>query len=226
MTSTVLVVEDNKDMANLLNILLSNGGHFVKTYSNGTDFLKELDNQTPDLIILDILLPDISGLELCLKLKNKSSQENVPVIALTARSEEFDVVTGLNIGFDDYITKPFSQQMLLAKINAILRRENRNYKQDTVVKVDNNFIINHDAFEVFINDQNVNLSPLEFKTLSFLVKNKDRVMTREQIFNAVKENRLESSDRSIDITITKLRKKLGNYSKKIVSVYGIGYSFR
>ena len=223
---SIFVVEDDIEIANLLNILLKKEGYEPKIFHRGNDFLNKIYDNEPDLIILDILLPDISGLELCKELKKEDKFKKTPVIALTSRSDKFDVVIGLNVGFDDYMTKPFDNAILMAKINAILRKENNSKNESYVMSIDKDFILDKNSYSIIITGETIKLTSLEFKTLCLLVENSNIVINRNKIIDVIKGNDIDSSDRSIDKLINRIRKKLGNYSKNLVSVYGVGYCFK
>jgi len=226
MSKNIFIIEDEPDMLNLLGFILSEEGYTVHKFISGEEALKQVNVIKPDLITLDLMLPGMSGLEICKIIKNNPATWNIPIIVLSSRSEEFDILTGLNVGCDDYITKPFSEKILLAKIKSILFRESRKQGQsEKIIKI-KDMMIDPDRFEVSIKGKLINLTATEFKILYFLAKNPGRVYSREIIFESTKELDFYSGDRSIDILIGRIRKKLGTYGKIIESIYGVGYRFK
>lgn len=224
MNYSIAIVEDNLELSNLLKVLLNKAGLETYLFKNGDEFLDKYTKLNIDLFILDLQLPTISGIEICKILKSTPAYRQKPVIALTARSNEFDIVNGLNIGFDDYITKPFSQNILLARVKAALRKYN--YQNDKEKPKIEGLEINEDSLQVFVDGIDINLSSHEFKTLLYLINNKNKVLSREKILEAINEHSDNVGDRAIDTVIAKIRKKLKSYAKLIVSVYGAGYMFR
>lgn len=225
---TILIVEDDNDVSRLLRIILSKEGYKTEIYKNGNDFFDQIDRHKPDLVILDLLLPQMSGFEICKQLKEDDEYRKIPVIALTSRSDKFDIINGLNIGFDHYFTKPFDNKILVAKINAILRREgySKEPPKPSKIQIDENLIIDKDMYAIIINGEDVRLSSLEFKTFCILAENKNKVICRNIILDSISSFDTEASDRSIDKIISRMRKKLGDYSHNLVAVYGVGYCFR
>ncbi len=224
MSYSIAIVEDNLELSNLLKILLNKAGFETYLFNNGDEFLDIYLKINIDLILLDLQLPTISGIEICKILKSNLIYRQKPIIALTARDNEFDIVNGLNIGFDDYITKPFSQNILLARVKAALRKYD--YLNDAEKINIEGLEINEDSLQVFVDGIDSNLSSHEFKTLLYLINNKNKVLSREQILEATNEHSDNVGDRAIDTVIAKIRKKLKSYAKLIVSVYGAGYMFR
>jgi len=226
MGKNIFVIEDEPDMLDLLTFILSEEGFNIYPFKNGEDALLDINLKQADLVLLDLMLPKMNGYEVCKKLKNMPNTANIPIIMLSSRSDDFDILLGLDTGCDDYITKPFNEKILLAKIKAILRRnKDLTTHQSKTALIVNNIVIDPEKFELSISGQNINLTTSEFKTLYFLIKNKGKVFSREQILEFLHEGYCDSIDRSIDILITRIRKKMGDYSKYIQSVYGIGYRF-
>jgi DNA-binding response OmpR family regulator len=220
----IYVVEDDEDINELLVYNLKKEGYDVKSFYSGKDALKSLDNETPDLILLDIMLPDIDGLEFCKIVKSDNQKKHIPIIMLTAKSTEIDKIVGLELGADDYITKPFSFRELLARIKAVLRRfTNANNTDSSQLFKFENLTINPAKFEIKIDNQKINLTSKEFKLLMALISNKNRVLSREKILNEVWESYEDIFDRTIDVHVKKLRDKLGKYGDYIKTVRGIGY---
>ncbi|MGI9554264.1 MAG: response regulator [Thermodesulfobacteriota bacterium] len=224
MEKIIAIVDDEKDILNLVCHHLKREGYKTKEFRNGKDFLMYLESVTPDLTLLDIMLPGIDGLELCRMLKGKNSTASIPIIMLTAKGTEADVVVGLELGADDYIVKPFSPRELVARVKTVLRRTNIKELDDDVIKL-GDIAINTQRYEVHINNKRVELTTTEFKILESLANGKGRVFTRDQL---LKQKRLWGDeklvyDRTIDVHIKNLRDKLGKSGKMIKTVRSIGY---
>jgi DNA-binding response OmpR family regulator len=227
MKEKIFIIEDDEDINELLVYNLKKENFQVKSFLNSFDALKELEKEKPDLLILDIMLPDIDGIEVCKRLRASKEFEDIPIIMLTAKSTEIDKVVGLELGADDYITKPFSFKELTARIRAILRRysKKKNTEPSSRRKYED-LEIDHENFSVKIKDKKVPLTAKEFKLLNYLISNPNKVRTREQILEKVwNEKQYDVYDRTIDVHITKLRNKLGEYGKHIKTVHGIGYQW-
>jgi DNA-binding response OmpR family regulator len=223
----IFIIEDEPDMLSLLKLLMEEENYEVVGFLRGEEALNLLNKsgeKLPDLVLLDLMLPGMSGYEICRNIKNNSATWNIPVLILTSRSDEFDMLTGFNLGADDYITKPFSEKLLVARVKTALSRSERS--TDTNIIRFKNLLIDKEKYEVSIDDKIKNLTAAEFKTLVFLAENKAKVFTRDQIFAQIKEGYSDSTERSVDISIARIRKKLGSYSKYIQSVYGVGYVFK
>ena len=224
MEKVIAIVDDERDILNLVGHHLKREGYKVKEFQNGKDFLMYLESVMPDLALLDIMLPGIDGLELCRLLKNKNSTSSLPIIMLTAKGTEADVVVGLELGADDYIVKPFSPRELVARVKTVLRRVNMKEVDDDVIKL-GDLSINTQRYEVHIKDKRVDLTTTEFKILESLADGKGRVFTRDQL---LKKKRLWGDDklvydRTIDVHIKNLRDKLGTSGNIIKTVRSIGY---
>ncbi len=222
----VYVIEDDEDINELLVYNLEKEGYQVEPFYSSNPAYEAIKSKKPDIIILDIMLPDMDGLELCKLLKSDKQTENIPVIMLTAKSTEIDKIVGLELGADDYITKPFSIRELLARIKAILRRtkkkncpEEENQYQYKGLKID------FEKFSVEIGNKPVKLTSKEFKLLSLLVKSEKKVLSREYILDEIWKNEDDVFDRTVDVHIKNLREKLGEYGKYIKTVRGIGYKW-
>ncbi|MDD2554528.1 MAG: response regulator transcription factor [Desulfotomaculaceae bacterium] len=225
MAKRILIVDDEDKIRDLINKYLVNEGFEVIEASDGYRALDLADSGKPDLIVLDWLLPGISGLEVCRQIRQKSS---IPIIMLTARTEEIDKLLGLELGADDYITKPFSLRELTARIRVVLRRvEPGGEAKMNSIKI-NGLEINLDRHEVWSNGKNIALTPTEFKMLNVLVSNPGRVYSRLQLLDTVFGYAYEGYERSIDTHISNLRKKIEPdpaNPRYILTVYGIGYRF-
>lgn len=222
----IYVVEDEEDIQELISYNLSKEGYLVKGFTNAEDMLDLLRRSQPDCIILDLMLPGMDGLEVCRKLKSKSDYENIPIIMLTAKGEESDIVTGLELGADDYIVKPFSPRILIARLKAVLRRKRMamELNQDPLTIYE--IAIHPGRHEVLINDEKIELTSSEFKALYLLASRPGWVFTRWQIIEHVHGNDYPVTDRSVDVLLVGLRKKLGSAGKYLDTVRGIGYRFR
>jgi len=223
----ILVVDDEPKIVEVIKSYLENEGYIVICAYNGRDAINNFETSNPNLIILDLMLSDISGEEICREIRMKS---RVPIIMLTAKVEEEDILHGLNIGADDYIAKPFSPRQLIARVNAILRRAENN----TAILSDNlsfnngELVIDNIKHEVKKNGELINLTPNEYKFLMTLAKNPSKVFTRDEIIMIALGDDFLGFDRVIDTHIKNLRRKIENDSKSpkyILTIYGIGYRF-
>jgi len=221
---SILIVEDEEYVQILIKQLLNQEGYDVISAKTGEDALELIKSYLPELILLDLVLPGINGIEVCKILKENQKTCHIPVIMLTSKSAEDDIVLGLNTGADDYVVKTANYKVLLARINAALRKKNNTPADNSnIVRIDD-LIIDTKKLKVFVMDKPLSLNQTEFKVLSFLASKPGYVFSREQIINAVKDNDYFSSERYIDTLITSLRKKLGNCSSYIKTIHGIGYS--
>lgn len=220
----ITIVDDEEDIVKLLSHHLKREGFKVKEFHNGRDFLSYIESVVPDLAVLDIMLPGIDGLEICRILKNKSTTAYVPIIMLTAKASEADVVVGLELGADDYIVKPFSPRELVARVKSVLRRTGAKESDDNIIKI-GPLTIDTEKYEVSVDNEKVLLTTTEFKILEVLADGKGRVFTRDQL---LKKKRLWGDDklvydRTIDVHIKNLREKMGTAGNMIKTVRSIGY---
>ncbi|MBD3390504.1 MAG: response regulator [Chitinivibrionales bacterium] len=223
---TVFVVEDEEDIQELITYNLMKEGYHVRGFTNGEDALVQLRNGKSDCIILDIMLPGMDGLEMARAVRNSPGTKHVPIIMLTAKGEEADIVAGLELGADDYIVKPFSPRILVARLRAVLRRkQERPVEDQRPVKI-HNIEIHPGRHEVMIDGKAVTLTSSEFKALHFLSSRPGWVFTRYQIVEAVHGVNYPVTDRSVDVLVVGLRKKLGKAGKYVETVRGIGYRFK
>ncbi len=224
---TILIVDDEEDIIELIKFNLKNEGYSILKAQTGEQAIKIVKLYQPDLIVLDLMLPGIDGLEVTKNLKSSDQTNQIPIVMLTAKGEESDIVTGLELGASDYISKPFSPKVLIARIRAILRRSSNTSKGNTdkVIK-EGDLIIDKARYEVKIGGNKVELTPSEFELLSFLVDKKGWVFTRGQIVDAIRGKNYAVTQRSIDVVIVGLRKKLKNYASAIETVRGVGYRFK
>jgi two-component system phosphate regulon response regulator PhoB len=224
----ILVVEDEAPIQELLQFNLERNKYRVKVVDSGEEALKLADRFDPDLILLDIMLPGTDGLEVCKQLKSDSKTRHIPIIMLTALCEEADIVAGLELGADDYITKPFSPRVLLARVKAALRRiTNSRPNGGSAERICIHGIsIDIARHKVEFNGQDIPLTFTEFKVLQLLAGQPGRVFTRYQIVDGVHGDDYPVTDRSVDVQIVGLRKKLGEAGQYIETVRGIGYRFK
>jgi len=220
------VVEDEEEILELVTYNLNREGYAVESVSSGEAALRRIEAKAPDVVLLDLMLPGVDGLEVCKAIKGKDSTKNIAIIMLTARSEEADIVTGLELGADDYITKPFSRRVLLARVKAVFRRlvEGEKQSADEIIRT-HEITIDPGRHEVRVNDENVVLTLTEFRVLHFLANRPGWVFTRSQIVEAVRGDDYPVTDRSVDVQIVGLRKKLGESGRHIETVRGVGYRF-
>ncbi|MFP3920436.1 MAG: phosphate regulon transcriptional regulator PhoB [Dichotomicrobium sp.] len=224
MSAKVLVVEDEEPLAMLLRYNLEADGFSVTTVSRGEDAEIVVAEDAPDLIILDWMLPGISGLELCRRLRTGRAGRNIPILMLTARSEESDRIRGLTTGADDYVVKPFSLPELLARVRAILRRTNPNRLQDTLEVGD--IVMDREAHRVLRGGRELRIGPTEYRLLEFLMESPGRVFTRTQLLDGVWGRDVFVDERTVDVHIGRLRKALnrGREQDPIRTVRGAGYA--
>ncbi len=222
----ILVVEDDDDILELLQYNLKKEGYGVECVTSGEDALKRIAKKLPDLILLDIMLPGADGFEVCRKLKSEPETGSVPVIMLTAKGEDIDVVTGLEIGADDYISKPFSPRVLIARIRAVMRRKPKGIVNMSEVLKHDDITIHPGRHEVTVAQKKIDLTSTEFKILYAMASRPGWVFTRYQIVDAVHGRDYPVLERSIDVQIVSLRKKLGKAGDYIETVRGVGYRFK
>lgn len=225
----ILVVDDEKDIVELLQYNLEKEGYKISTVFSGEQCLENVKTELPDLILLDLMLPEIDGLDVCKFLKNNSQTSHIPIIMLTAKGEETDIVLGLELGADDYITKPFKVRELLARVKAVLRRTKNNIpplsKEKDIIK-SKDLVIDSTKHQVTLKDQPLSLTSTEFKLLKFLACHPGKVFTREQLLNQVWSEDSFIVDRAVDVHIRRLRQKLLTASDYIITIRGVGYRFK
>jgi two-component system alkaline phosphatase synthesis response regulator PhoP len=223
----ILVVDDEEDLLELVRYNLTKEGYDVECVDSGEAALRSARHEPPDLIVLDLMLPAVDGLEVCRRLKAESKTREVPIIMLTAKSEESDMIAGLERGADDYIAKPFSPRVLTARVRALLRRKEaqRRAEQDTTIDV-HELSIHPGRHEVTLAGALLELTYTEFALLQFLAKRPGWAYTRTQIVDAVKGEDYPVTERSVDVQVAGLRKKLGAFGGYIETVRGVGYRFR
>jgi len=222
----VLVVDDDVKTVELVKLYLNRDGYKVLTAYNGTDALRLAREGHPDLIVLDLMLPGIDGLHVCRTIRNES---DVPIIMLTAKTTEDDRLTGLDLGADDYLTKPFSPKELAARVRAVLRRlPGETIQRGPVELRHGKLTVNFPKHEASLDGRVINLSPIEFKLLAALVREPERVFTRAELIEKALGYDFEGFDRTIDVHIFNLRRKMEpdpNHPQYIRTAYGVGYKF-
>ena len=226
--SKIIVVEDEADILDVIEYNLTREGYKVLGFRDGEQGLEAIRGEEPQLVLLDLMLPGIDGIEICKKVKEDPVTRDVPVIMITAKTEESDVVLGLGVGADDYVSKPFSPKELVARVKAVLRRAPL---KETVVKTDrithDGFVIDNTRHEVTIDGEPVTMTATEFKMLHFLASHPGRVFSREQLLSKVVGSDTVVIDRNVDVHIRSIRKKLGeNHRSLIDTVRGVGYRFK
>src|SRR3989338_2330051 len=221
----IFIIEDDKDIAELVQYNLEREGFTVIAVTSGEDALDRLNKGLPDLIVLDVMLPGMDGLETCRLIKQENKLKNIPVIMLTAKSEESDVIVGLQLGADDYVTKPFSPKVLLARIKAVARRLASKQTSEETREI-GGLKIDTAKHKITYQNQLIELTTIEFNILEFLSRHPGRVFNRDQIMDrGWKEGRF-IIDRAVDVHIRGLRKKMGKAAELIETVRGAGYRFK
>lgn len=225
----LLVVEDDPDIRELLAYTLGKEGYEVQQAPTGEAGLRTIGDRKPDLVVLDVMLPGLDGLELLRRIKSEPSTKSISVIMVSARGEESDIVAGLELGADDYVTKPFSPRVLVARVRTALRRAAdlampRAQVQD-VVTIDD-FVLDTARHEVTVAGTQVDLSATEFAILERLARSPGRVFTRGQIIDSIRGRDYPVTDRSVDVQVLSIRRKLGGHADLVETVRGVGYRFR
>jgi two-component system alkaline phosphatase synthesis response regulator PhoP len=219
-TQTVLVVEDESSIASFVSLYLKNAGYSVRTAATGSEALSQAANSDTSLIILDLMLPDIDGIEVCRRIRKSS---DVPILMLTARDEDVDKIIGLEVGADDYLTKPFNPRELVARVKSILRRAAPERRQQESAKLQHGDLkIDAGRREVRVGEDEIQLAPKEFDLLWELLDHKGLVLTRDQLLERVWGYTFAGDTRTVDVHVRQLRRKLGDASP-IVTVWGVGY---
>ena len=222
----IFVVEDEEDILELIRYNLERQGYAVAGAPSGEEGLRAITADPPDAVLLDIMLPGLDGVEICRRLRAEPDTKRLPVVMLTARGEEEDIVKGLNAGADDYITKPFSPRVLAARLKALLRRNARTGGVENEEVRIHDLTIHAGRFEVRVQGRLVTLTPTEFRLLHYLAQRPGWVFTRNQILVAIHGQGYPVTDRSIDVQVAGLRKKLGDAGDYIETLRGVGYRFQ
>jgi two-component system alkaline phosphatase synthesis response regulator PhoP len=222
---TILVVDDEEDIIELVELNLTREGYRVLSCTTGEKALEIARSKLPHLIVLDLMLPGIDGLEVCRRLKSGPKTSRIPIVILTAKGEEADIVMGLELGADDYVTKPFSGTVLAARVRRLLRRAAQPPGEQEVIKI-HDLTIDPARHQVWAQDRKVDLTRTEFDILRTLVRRAGLVLSRYQIVDAIHGDDYTVTDRAVDVQIVSLRRKLGPCGQYIETVRGVGYRFR
>ncbi|MCI7036701.1 MAG: response regulator transcription factor [Treponema sp.] len=218
----IYILEDDENIRKLIAYTLQSHGYECSCFERPSDFWKSIENYIPDLILLDIMLPEEDGITILKKLRYSSQFKSIPTIMLTAKDTEFDVVTGLDAGADDYITKPFGMMALISRIKAVLRRYEKTKESSEILEL-GNLKVDVSKHSVFVKDRQVFLTVKEFDLLTLLLQNHGKVMTREQILDSVWKIDVDIESRTVDVHIKTLRQKLEDAGELIETVRGVGY---
>ncbi|MEI8195477.1 MAG: response regulator transcription factor [Phycisphaerae bacterium] len=218
----ILIVDDERDLVELIGLNLQRNGYDVVTAHDGATGLELARRQHPDLIVLDVMMPGLSGRDVTMALKGDPETATMPILMLTAKTEETDIIVGLSMGADDYVTKPFSMKVLLARVAAILRRKSSAEPAESLLGV-GPVMVDQSKHEVTVQGRPVNLTPTEFKLLTALIGARGRVLSRDQLMDRAMGTEVFVTDRAIDVHITAVRKKLGDFAWMIHTVRGVGY---
>lgn len=227
MDAKILIVEDERDIVELLRYNLQEADYEVDVVRNGADALQRAVDNPPDLILLDLMLPEVDGLIVCRLLKNDPRTKNIPIVMLTAKTDEQDRVTGLELGADDYITKPFSTKEVVLRINAVLRRLRASSESDEENQIQTHGVtIDLDKHQVLSEDEAIDLTATEFKLITLFARSPGRVFTRDILMDVIWGQEYYGIDRTVDTHVSRLRRKLGDLGKQIETVYGVGYRLK
>ena len=226
MSNHILVIDDEPDIRELVRFGLSQEGFSVETAGTASEGLECVASRIPDLVVLDLMLPDMSGTEICRTLRSQSETAELPVVMLTARGEEVDRVVGFELGADDYVTKPFSVRELVLRVRAILRRASGGAETEGEIMRVGELRIDFDGHRVWVGDEEIVLTALEFRLLATLIKRRGRVQTRDTLLSHVWDMHGDVTTRTVDTHVRRLRKKLGDASKYIETLRGVGYRFQ
>jgi two-component system phosphate regulon response regulator PhoB len=227
----VIIVEDDPDIGELISFHVAREGFKTRLIPSGRTAIDEIGRREPRIVILDLMLPDLDGLEICRRLKWRDETRSIPILIVSAKGEESDIVAGLELGADDYVTKPFSPKVLIARLQAVLRRrsaageEGDEDKGAKTIAV-HDLVVNPRRHEVLRQGKPVELTRTEFRVLHLLARNPGWVFTRQQILDGVHGQNYAITERAVDVQIVGLRKKLGTAGKHIDTVRGVGYRFK
>jgi DNA-binding response OmpR family regulator len=222
MAKLIAIVDDEQDILELVSLHLKRAGYETETFSEAAAFYRFLEKQTPSLLILDLMLPDEDGLEVCKKLRRDTRCNGMPILMLTARSEETDTIIGLELGADDYVKKPFSPKELVARVKALLRR-GESQSDSKTISIGSEVLMDLEKYTVHVNGESVALTPTEFRILRILAERKEMVFSRDQILEKLWGNEKAVIDRTIDVHIKHIREKLGDAAHYVKNLRGIGY---
>jgi two-component system phosphate regulon response regulator PhoB len=221
----ILIIEDDEDIRELLVYNLEKNDYATEAVESGEDGLASARRRNPDLILLDLMLPGVDGLSVCRQLKAGKATRDIPIIIISAKGEEADIIAGLELGADDYLAKPFSPNILLSRVRAVLRRIGHALPDETAVLKAHDLVIDPKKFKAMLAGQALDLTASEFRILYYLASHQGWVFTRYQIMDAIRGEGYVVTERAIDVQIAGLRKKLGDHSGYIETVRGVGYRF-
>ena len=227
MDAKILIVEDERDIADLLRYNLQKAGFKTDYVRNGADALQRAIEKTPDLILLDLMLPEVDGMIVCRLLKNDPRTKNIPIVMVTAKTEEKDRVAGLELGADDYIIKPFSPREVVLRVSAVLRRIQLGKQSESTKQIQTHGVtIDLDKHQVLTQSGPIDLTATEFKLITLFARSPGRVFTRDILMDVIWGQDYYGIDRTVDTHVSRLRRKLGQFGKHIETVHGVGYRFK
>ena len=227
MDAQILIVEDERDIADLLRYNLQEAGFKTDYVRNGADALQRAVEKTPDLILLDLMLPEVDGMIVCRLLRNDPRTKNIPIVMVTAKTEEKDRVAGLELGADDYITKPFSPREVVLRVSAVLRRIQIGKQTESTKQIETHGVtIDLDKHQVLTESGSIDLTATEFKLITLFAESPGRVFTRDILMDVIWGQDYYGIDRTVDTHVSRLRRKLGEFGKHIETVHGVGYRFK
>lgn len=227
MNAKILIVEDERDIVDLLRYNLQEAGFETDYVRNGADALHRAIEQSPDLILLDLMLPEVDGLIVCRLLKNDPRTKNIPIVMVTAKTEEQDRIAGLELGVDDYITKPFSPKEVVLRVSAVLRRIQVGKQAEETKQIERHGLtIDLDKHQVLTESGPIDLTATEFKLITLFARSPGRVFTRDILMDVIWGQEYYGVDRTIDTHVSRLRRKLGAFGEHIETVHGVGYRFK
>ena len=228
MNAKILIVEDERDIVDLLRYNLEEAGFETDYVRNGADALHRAVEKSPDLILLDLMLPEVDGLIVCRLLKNDPRTKNIPIVMVTAKTEERDRIAGLELGVDDYITKPFSPKEVVLRVSAVLRRIQVGKQTDEDTKQIQRYglTIDLDKHQVLTESGPIDLTATEFKLITLFARSPGRVFTRDILMEVIWGQEYYGVDRTVDTHVSRLRRKLGEFGEHIETVHGVGYRFK
>ena len=227
MDAKILIVEDERDIADLLRYNLQEAGFKTDYVRNGADALQQAIDKTPDLILLDLMLPEVDGMIVCRLLKNDPRTKDIPIVMVTAKTEEKDRVAGLELGADDYIVKPFSPREVVLRVSAVLRRIQIGKQTESTKRIETHGVtIDLDKHQVLTENGPIDLTATEFKLITLFAQSPGRVFTRDILMDVIWGQDYYGIDRTVDTHVSRLRRKLGEFGKHIETVHGVGYRFK
>ncbi len=226
MRKKILIVEDEDDIATILKVNLESDGYSVEILNSGVDVTSKIMKMMPDAILLDVMIPGMNGFEVCKEIKSNKETKHIPIIFITAKSLEHNVISGLEIGADDYITKPFSISIVLARLKTVLRRSNSLDNNEQNIIRSGDIIIDKPRMRVTVSGKEIELTTSEFQLLEFIMRKPGWVFKRHQLLEACKGEDIFVTDRTIDVLIVSIRKKLKDNAQLIETVRGVGYKFK